>query len=96
MQGLACTDVNIKWDDINDATECKAGALFLALIWKRLTAKGATLTDGSKETLTLIYLTHQLGASGGPALFKVLDDGKGATTPASPAMVNNIAEGVLA
>jgi hypothetical protein len=90
----ACTDVGTKFTDIDEKSEwkksCEAGRLFLDLNWKRLADKGASLTDGTMSTLTLIYLTHQLGAGGGPALFKTLNDGTAASAEASKDMLANI------
>ena len=90
----ACTDVDIPFQDIDEKTEwkksCEAGRLFLDKNWDRLARAGATLTDGEKATLTLVYLTHQLGAGGGPALFKSLDAGTSKTKEANDNMLANI------
>ena len=66
MGADACKDVNMKMSEIDEKTEwrksCEAGRKFLDLTWKRLSSAGAKLDHGKKESLTMIYLTHQLGS----------------------------------
>jgi hypothetical protein len=96
----ACTDVGINFSDISDPSQwrksCEAGRLYLDLNWKRLTDSGASLTDGDKATLTLLYLMHQQGPGAAPSLWSDLNDGSAATTAASSNMRNNVGPKALA
>ena len=100
MNEAACTDVSIPFADIKEKTAwkkgCEAGRKFLDLNWKRLEDEGLTLSDGTKATLTVLYLWHQQGSGAAPKLLKNLADGTAKGKAANDNMRANVGPQALA
>jgi|GEM_PF-6095412 len=94
MGADACKEVDVKFEDIDEPGEWKAGAAagvkYLELTWKRLEDKKIELDAESSETFLLLYLSHQQGYTGAAKLFNRVKSGEAAKTGAGKNMRANI------